>query len=139
MVSDTCYLSSWMTVAALPSILFPWCCGEFFWVYRKQISEQLSYTELKTFGAGQEPIPEPRATSHILIFKQSKTGNRRKADYSTEIKTPESADLSCVLGLGPSSEDLNSSFARGQWEVGCFKILSHGAQLLPLRRERGRF
>lgn len=50
--SITCCLSTWMTVAALPSALFPWWCGEFFWVCRKQVSKQ-SYIALETWVQGK--------------------------------------------------------------------------------------
>lgn len=74
-----CCLAAWVKVASLPSILFPWHCGEFFWVYQKQISEQLRYTEFKTFGAGQGPkslfqAPGLLATSLCLSGQKQETG-----------------------------------------------------------------
>lgn len=96
----------------------------------KQLSEQWSHTELKTFGAAQGPnsgIPVPRATSYILIFKQLKTGDRRWPDYSPGSRTPELADISCVQGLGPSPGDLSFPLCKGLVGTGSFAILSHGA------------
>lgn len=96
----------------------------------KQLSEQWSHTELKTFGAAQGPnsgILVPRATSHIFIFKQLKTGDGQWADYSPGSRSPESADLSCVLGLGPSPGDLSFPLCKGLVGIGGFTILSHSA------------
>lgn len=48
----TCCLSTWAS-GCFPRVLFPLCCGGFFWVWVN--SEQLSYIAFETFGAGQGP------------------------------------------------------------------------------------
>lgn len=55
MESITCCLSTWVTVAALLKISLSLVLWQVFWVCGKQISEQLSYIALKTFGPGQRP------------------------------------------------------------------------------------